>query len=125
MNEEEMFVNMFIVKNRRERLLYEFSRPDKRRNALTRFCHQAEDLIDPVTVVYKGNNLNSDTAVQFLKRHDGICQLMTPEEETKQLPFEEAVKELRMNPDAAIIAGNRFAAVKEEPPGNIWLLEKE
>ena len=43
---EERFVRSFVVKERQERLLYELTRPKKRYDGLSRFCHTAEQLLD-------------------------------------------------------------------------------
>ena len=36
---ETNFINGFIVENKKERLIHEFSNPKKRENALMRFSH--------------------------------------------------------------------------------------
>ncbi len=42
---EQHFVQSFIRKARRERLLYELTTPEKRYDGVNRFCHQAKELL--------------------------------------------------------------------------------
>ncbi len=53
---EERFVNSFIRKERRRRLLYELSTPKKRYAAVDRFCHQAEELLVPAKIALRGED---------------------------------------------------------------------
>lgn len=43
---ELLFVKNFIIKQKRERILYELASNKKRKNAISRFCHMASDYID-------------------------------------------------------------------------------
>lgn len=44
---EKYFVDTFVRKDRRERLWYELSHPNRRYRGLSRFCHQSTDLLRP------------------------------------------------------------------------------
>ena len=43
---EKLFVEKFICKNYRDRIFYELNSKKKRENAIMRFCHDIENLID-------------------------------------------------------------------------------
>ncbi len=53
---EKKFVENFIQKRWQDRIIYEFSKEKKRKVALSRFCHNAENYIKKNTVIYKGCN---------------------------------------------------------------------
>ena len=56
---EIRFIRSYIRKERRERLLYELTSPKKRYDGLSRYCHQADDLLDNRTILMSGTNLYS------------------------------------------------------------------
>ena len=115
---EAYFVETFIRKNRRDRIMLELTNPKKRYDGLDRFCHQAADLLDPEKVTMKANNLESLPGfVMFMKTHDEICTILSPNGNVdgQKLPFMEAVRQAILCQDAAIIVGNGFAAVFTEP----------
>ena len=55
---ERYFVQTFIRKDRRERLLYELTTPGKRYDGISRFCHQAKGLLDPAKIIMEGEDLD-------------------------------------------------------------------
>ena len=70
---EVSFVNDYVLRSRRERLLYELSTPAKRRDALSRFCHQAPQLLDPARIRMQGEDLDrSAPFLSFVRDHDGF-----------------------------------------------------
>ena len=124
------FVNTFIVKNRRERLLHELTTPQKRYRGISRFCHRAKDLLDPAFLVAEGEDLERLPAFrQFVREHDGPCLLLSPyawlDEEV--MPLWMAVEQAAVCPDAVLILGDGFAVVFEEPQkgerGRFWMSE--
>lgn len=115
--EEEYFVNHFVKKNRRERLLFELSRPDKRYRGLSRFCHQAKELLDPERILMKGDNLECrDDFQRFMEKYDELCFVMSPDPyiDKVYLSLKEAVIQALSGTDAVIIIGNGFALVISE-----------
>lgn len=115
---ETRFVRAFIRKERRERLLYELTTPKKRYNGVSRFCHQAEELLDPAKLVMAGEDLERRAAfVRFARAHDGPCRLLSPFPwlDGRVLPFGDAVREASQCPDAVLILGDGFAVVFGEP----------
>ena len=55
--EERRFVRSFIRESRRDRLLFELTTPKKRSAGAGRFCHQAEEFLDPSAIMLKGPDL--------------------------------------------------------------------
>ena len=117
---EERFVNTFIIKSRRRRRLYELGSPQRRCAAVSRFCHQAAELLDPAKIVMQGEDLERRAGFRtFLREHEGHCLVLTPAfPQGRTMPLTQAVEEALLFPDAAVIAGGGFALVFGEPmPG--------
>lgn len=111
---EQHFVQTFIRKDRRERLLYELTTPDKRYNGVSRFCHQAKDLLSPSKIVMEGDDLDRRPEFdRFIQQHNETCSVLSPDYriDGQQLPLREAVDLAIMCPDAVIILGSSFAVV--------------
>ena len=69
-SQERRFVESFIVKNRRERLLNMLTTPKKRHEGLSRFCHRAKDLLDPDRIIMEGEDLERRPEfMSFAKAH--------------------------------------------------------
>ena len=114
---EEKFVQQFIRKNRRERLLYELASKKKRYEGISRFCHQAEDFLDDKLIVMQGEDLERQNDFQkFIKKHDQQCYILSPDYDLNEatLPLETAVIRAAMNTDAVVIIGDNFAIVYTE-----------
>ena len=77
---EQHFVQSFIRKNRRERLLYELTTPEKRYDGVSRFCHQAQDFLDPAKIVMEGEDLERRSEFErFARQHDEPCFVLSPD----------------------------------------------
>ena len=115
---EQHFVQAFIRKNRRERLLYELTTPEKRYDGVSRFCHQAQDFLDPAKIVMEGEDLERRPEfAQFVRRHDELCFVLSPDFwlDEQFLPLQDAVRKAAVCPDAVLILGSTFAVVFGEP----------
>ena len=115
---ERRFVAAFIVKDRRKRLLHELTTPAKRYGGLSRFCHQAEELLDPAKMLMEGEDLDRLPEFErFVARHDEPCYVMSPDArmDGRTLATKDAVNEALMCLDAVIILGSSFAIVFGEP----------
>ena len=55
---EQHFVQTFIRKDRSDRLLYELTTPEKRYDGVSRFCHQAKELLEPSRIIMEGEDLD-------------------------------------------------------------------
>ena len=115
---EQHFVQSFIKKNRRERLLYELSTPEKRYDGVSRFCHQAKELLEPSKIMMEGEDLDRRPEFDcFVRQHDEICFVLSPDFYTDEqfLPLRDAVQKAIICPDAVIIMGSTFAVIFGEP----------
>ena len=111
---EEKFVNKFIRRDRRDRLLYELGTPSKRREALSRFCHQAPQLLDHSRILMHGEDLDRSAGfLSFVHAHDGLCIVLTPDffPDGEQMKLSDAVAWAVSCPDAVLILGDGFAVV--------------
>ena len=117
-SKEQHFVQAFIRRDRRERLLYEFTTPKKRYDGVSRFCHQAEELIDPSKIIMEGEDLDRRPEFdRFIQQHDEICLVLSPDSsmDDKFFTLRDAVDQAIMCLDAVIIIGSSFAVVFSEP----------
>ena len=115
---EQHFVQSFIRKNRRERLLYELTTPEKRYDGVSRFCHQARDFLDPARIVMEGEDLERRSEFErFVRQHDELCLTLSPDfwMDEQFLPLQDAVRQAAVCPDAVLILGSSFAVVFGEP----------
>ena len=115
---EQHFVQSFIRKNRRERLLYELTTPEKRYDGVSRFCHQARDFLDPAKIVMEGENLERRSEFErFVRQLDELCFVLSPDFWLDEhfLPLKDAVRQAAACPDAVLILGSTFAVVFGEP----------
>ena len=112
--EERRFVQSFIRKERRERLLYELTNRGKRYDGLSRFCHNAGDLLDPKRIVMEGEDLERRAEFShFAEEHKGQCLVLSPDIYLygEHMDLKTAVEEALQNPDAVLILGQGFALV--------------
>ena len=115
---ERRFVQSFIRKNRRDRLLYELTTPEKRYEGVSRFCHQAKDFLEPSKIIMEGEDINRRPEFeQFVRQHDEICFVLSPDfyMDEQFLPFRDAVDQAIICLDAILIIGSSFAVVFGEP----------
>jgi hypothetical protein len=119
---EESFIHTFIVRNRRGRLLYELADPKKRHAALDRFCHSSADLLDPKHIVCTVRSFKEIPA-EFLNQEECVILSPDPSFDQKKMTFAQALEEADLCFDAMILLSKPYCAVKEESPGNIFLLK--
>lgn len=108
----------FIRKERRERLLYELTTPEKRYDGVGRFCHQAGTLLDPSRILMAGEDLDRRPEFEsFVRKHDELCLVLSPDfyVDEQFLPLKDAVRRALVCPDAVLILGSTFALVFGEP----------
>ena len=115
---EQYFVQTFIKKNRRDRLLFELSAEKRRYDGLSRFCHQAGELLDPAKIIAAGDDLERRPEfLRFVKQHDEACYVISPDYEMdgRTLQTKDAVSLAAAFYDAVIIIGSTFAIIFGEP----------
>ena len=115
---ERRFVQSFIRKNRRERVLFELTTREKRYDGVSRFCHQAEELLDPTKIAMQGEDLDRRPEFdQFIREYTETVFVLSPDSymDEQFLPLKDAVQKTVMCPDAVLILGSTFAIVFGEP----------
>ena len=115
---ERRFVQAFVRKERRERLLYELTTPEKRYDGVGRFCHQAGELLEPSRILMEGEDMDRRPGFErFVRQHDELCFVLSPDfyMDEQFLPLKDAVRQALMCPDAVLILGSSFAVVFGEP----------
>ena len=111
---EEHFVQAYIKKNRRERLLYELTNSRKRYDGLSRFYHQARELLNPALIRMEGSGLEQSPAFQeFVRQHNELCCLLSPDAALNEryALLSEGVELACACFDAVIIIGSSFSVV--------------
>lgn len=115
---EEKFIAAFIRPSRRERLTYELSHPEKRYRGLERFCHTAEELLDPEKIILKGTGFGHMLLFgEFLKEHaSDPCLIISPDPTLDgiEASLQEALCRVSMSADASVIISEAFALTTEE-----------
>lgn len=115
---ESDFVNTYIRKERRQRLLHELTAPGKRYEGISRFCHRAEDLLDHRKIILAGRDLEQRPEFRaFMSGHDGSCFILSPDPvlDEQVLDLKDALRLASACPDAVLILGRDFAVVFTEP----------
>ena len=115
---EQYFVQTYIKKNRRDRLFFELSAEKRRYDGLSRFCHQAGELLDSAKIIAAGDDLERRTEfLRFVKQHDEACYVISPDYEMdgRTLQTKDAVSLAAAFYDAVIIIGSTFAIIFGEP----------
>ncbi len=111
---EQRFVRLYIQKNRRDRLLHELTTPEKRYAGISRFCHQAKELLDPAKIVLEGEDLERRPEfAQFVRRHNELCYVLSLEfaPDGAFLPLRDALNQAILSFDAVLMIGTAFSIV--------------
>lgn len=66
-DKEKIFVQNFIVKNKKDRLIFELS-DKKRQEGIGRFCHNTEDLLIQKKIIAKSDNMILENAEKTVHR---------------------------------------------------------
>lgn len=93
---EEDFVMTYIVKEKRERLLYELFSKKKRLSAIGRFCHTAIEYIDERKIFYCGEKISHKELLEFIDTADDKCYIISwnSDIDGNWLNAEEALKKI-------------------------------
>ena len=108
------FVRLFIRKERRERLAFELTQPERLPAGLDRFCHRAEELLEAKRILMQGEDLERRGAfARFLAQRNERCRLLSRDllPDAPLLPAEDAVRQALLCFDAVLILGSSFAIV--------------
>ena len=114
---EEKFLNQFIKKDFRQRLSYELW-GKKRRHGLSRFCHNAKELLIESKIIADGKNISKKEIQELLPTNckNRQCYIMAYNEsiDGTLCDFEEALRKVLGNGMAAVIIFDEFAVVETE-----------
>ena len=111
---ERYFVQNFIKKERRERLMYELASIERQLAGIDRFSHHAADLLDPKKIAMQGEDLERRPEFRrFAETHDELCMILSTDFYMDEylLPLGTAVMLAAESPEAALILGSSFAVV--------------
>lgn len=118
MQKEEYFVNTFIIKSKRERLLYELSNIKKRQDAISRFNHRCIMHIDDRKLVYQGNSIDREELLSYIDQYtyDKQCYILAYNEIYDQQMFdsESALDAVIGNGMAAIMIWDNLVIIECE-----------
>lgn len=125
---EENFVNSYIIKNKRDRLLFELC-GKKRRDGIDRFSHCADNFLIEAKVKLKGQHISKDLYDVVAKANSLKCYVISYSEELDGKEFNKnEVLDLISNcgmPSIAIF--ENFAIIQteqEQGPAVKYLLQK-
>ena len=92
---EERFVGAFVRRERRDRLLHELTNPKKRYRGLDRFCHTADELLNPAKMLAASTYTTWEQELAaFARKHaKTACAVLSPDPEIDglELAFAEAL----------------------------------
>ena len=114
---EKTFVDKFIIKSQKDRLLFELS-GKKRQNAIGRFCHSTENIIKSDRIVSSGDTLFSDEILAIAKQYNvsGLCYIIAYNKnlDRKSCTLNDALNFVLGNGMAAIIICNNLVVIETE-----------
>lgn len=114
---EKKFIQQFIVKNIRERLLFELS-GKKRQNGIGRFCHNADDLLIKDKIILSGNELFHDEIIKTAEKYNISKQwyiiAYDPILDKKSCKLNEALNLVLGSGMAAIVVSDNMAIIETE-----------
>ena len=121
---EKLFVEKFICKNYRDRISYELNSKKKRENAIMRFCHDIENLIDTKKIKKIYNRFDICELVKFFNKKD--CYVLSARFiEGKEMQAECALHYMEKESLSVIILCDPICLIKNESEGcsTIYILE--
>lgn len=117
----------FLSPSVRERIIYEFSSPQKAIKALCRFSHSADAIINANLIYYKGTSF-SDTIKSEIKNSVSECVVFSYEYQQGQLmTTDNALDYLIYDCFFAIAASEKWLVIKPEHEGGkglFYILKK-
>ena len=120
---ETKFVNNFLIRQKQERILFEFQK--KRSRAIDRFSHDVKVLLNPKKILLSGEHLRIDDVVKALQDYNislraMVCIISGNETlDNKIISLQEAIKFFFNDYLQMVITdGEHFALIKEETSGS-------
>ncbi len=125
---EENFVNSYIIKNKRDRILFELC-GKKRRNAIDRFSHHSDNLLIEAKIKLKGQYISEDLRHVVATTDNHKCYVISYSQELDGKEFNKnEILNLMLGcgmPSIAIF--DNFAIIEteqEQGPAVKYLLQK-
>ncbi|MBQ9124801.1 MAG: hypothetical protein IJY14_03825 [Acholeplasmatales bacterium] len=118
------FINDFIVKEKKDRLIHEFSNPKKRKNALMRFSHNVENIVNNRFI---HNKCNIDNLIKSVVLTGDVLLISLDKINGETCSYKEAINHLNEQYMPVIIIGQNTAIIKsenEDEKDNILILTK-
>ena len=107
------FINKFIVKDKRERLLFELAK--KRGMAINRFCHGLEEILDKRKIIFAGEKLDvSEVYAEMRKRQNGKTCYVIAESDGEIVDLEKGINMCYNWAGGAVLIAGNVAFFKEE-----------
>lgn len=120
---ETKFVNNFLIRQKQERILFEFQK--KRSRAIDRFSHDVKVLLNSNKILLSGEHLRIDDVVKALQDYNislrtMVCIISGNETlDNKIISLQEAIKFFFNDYLQMVITdGEHFALIKEETSGS-------
>ena len=119
---ETKFVNLFVLKTKQERILFELFK--KRNHAIDRFAHNSILILNQNKIVLSGEKLQQDDIIKelfnYVSLNVDVYVIACNEKFDKQImKLSEAIMAFFDDPLQMIITdGEKFALIKEELSGN-------
>lgn len=114
---EQFFVNNFVVRNRRQRLLFELS-GKKRIDGMMRFCHGTLKLIIKEKIIASGTDLYEKEILHIIRQHTNAenAYIMAYDEEIDacSCSVQEALEKVLSNGMAAIVIIDNVVVIETE-----------
>ena len=129
---ERKFVEMFIQRNKQDRFLFELLSKDRRKNALSKFAHTAEEYLEIQNIYLKDTKLViNEIKKEFNKLVSGVlyCYIIAGVHDGDKMPLEQAL-EICFNTyhESILIVNDYLAFIKTEteygPPVKYILYKK-
>ena len=115
---EKRFIDNFIKKNKRERVLYELSNPRKRKDAIGRFCHNTLEIIDEKKLIYSGKTITLEELKKYINDSSKgeMCYVISWDEEFDGKCVEPgaALEHMTSSGMAVVIIFTGLIIIKEE-----------
>ena len=121
---ESNFINDYIVKDKKERLLHEFSNHKKRENALLRFSHNIESIVNNKFIQCK---CNIDNWHQFINLTGNVYVISMLKIDGENCSIKDAIDILNEQYMPVIVISDNYVIIKSECDGsknNIMILSK-
>ena len=109
---EQEFIKKYIDKGYQERLLLELGSAKRRTKALSRFSHNAEDVLNKNIFKKTITNL-----ADIKENNQTVYVISWDENDGTQTSFTDAIKYCEMAYMSVILIGQSFALIKEETEG--------